>query len=140
MAKKRKFRQQTRAFRKAKKRKLEPRIKAYHNTFQSNVEAIQKDGYIRSNAELKSLGVHQPNRRTGDLSVPMTDEQAIFLYPHFAQYSSQRVTYGVNNETHKENFTEFRVKMWDNIPIHCGGGDDLSLESATAPIHLGITM
>ncbi len=107
--KKRKPRQQTRAFRKAKKRKPEPRIKAYHNTFQSNVEAIQKDGYIRSNAELKSLGVHKPNRRTGDLSVPMTDEQAIFLYPRFAQYSSQRVTYGVNNETHKEIFTELGV-------------------------------
>ena len=109
--KKRKPRQQTRAFRKAKKRKPEPRIKAYHNTFQSNVEAIQKDEYIRSNAELKSLGVHQPNRRTGDLSVPMTDEQAIFLYPHFAQYSSQRVTYGANNETHKEIFTE--LGFWE---------------------------
>ena len=77
MTKKRKPRQH----RKAKKRKLDPRIKAYHNTFQSNVEAIQKDGYIRSNAGLKSLGVHQPNRRMGDLSVPITDEQAIFLYP-----------------------------------------------------------
>lgn len=107
MPKKRKSRQQTRAFRKAKNRKPETQIKAYHNTFQSNIETIRRDGYIRLNAELKSLGVHPPNRRTGDLCVPKTDKQAIFLYPHFAQYSSQRVTYSVNDETHKEKFTEF---------------------------------
>ena len=98
MAKKRKPRQQTRAFRKAKKRKPEPRIKAYHNTFQSNIEAIQKDGYIRSNAELKERGVHPSHFRTGDPSVPVTDEKHIFFYPSFAQYSSERVMYGVNNE------------------------------------------
>ena len=111
MPKKRRSRQQTRAFRKAKKRKPETQIKAYHNTFQSNIETIRRDGYIRSNAKLKSLGVHPPNLRTGDLSVPSTDEQAIFLYPHFAQYSSQRVTYGVNKETLKEKFTEFG--LWE---------------------------
>lgn len=111
MPKKRKSHQQTRAFRKAKKRKPEIQIKAYHNTFQSNVETILRDGYIRSNAELKSLGVHPPNLRTGDLSVPKTDEQAIFLYPHFAQYASQRVTYGVNKETLKEAFTEYG--LWE---------------------------
>lgn len=98
MAKKRKPRQQTRVFRKAKKRKPEPRIKAYHNTFQSNIEAIQKDGYIRSNAELKERGVHRSHFRTGDPSVPVTDEKHIFFYPSFAQYSSECVTYGVNNE------------------------------------------
>ena len=113
MPKKRKSRQQTRAFRKAKKHKPETQIKAYHNTFQSNIETIRRDGCIRSNAELKSLGVHPPNLRTGDLSVPSTDEQSIFLYPHFAQYSSQRVTYGVNKEALKEKFTEFG--LWEHV-------------------------
>lgn len=98
MPKKRKSRQQTRTFRKAKKRKPETQIKAYHNTFQSNIETIRKDGYIRSNAELKERGVHPSHFRTGDPSVPVTDEKHIFFYPSFAQYSSERTTYGVNNE------------------------------------------
>ena len=84
--------------RKSKKRQPKPRILAYHNTNQKKVAEIQADGYIRSNAELKERGVHPSHFRTGDPSVPVTDEKHIFFYPSFAQYSSERGTYGVNNE------------------------------------------
>ena len=98
MKKNRPRRRQKRSFRKSKKRQPKPRILAYHNTYQKNVAKIQADGYIRSNAELKERGVHPSHFRTGDPSVPVTDEKHIFFYPSFAQYSSERVTYGVNNE------------------------------------------
>ena len=98
MKKNRPRRRQKRSSRKSKKRQPKPRILAYHNTNQKNVAEIQADGYIRSNAELKERGVHPSHFRTGDPSVPVTDEKHIFFYPSFAQYSSERVTYGVNNE------------------------------------------
>lgn len=77
-------------------------LKAYHNTNAENVQAIVADGYLRSNAQLKARGAHPPHWRTGDPSVPVTDENAIFFYPYFAQYSLQRVTYGVNLEEIRE--------------------------------------
>jgi hypothetical protein len=98
MKKNRPRRRQKISSRKPKKRQPKPRILAYHNTNQENVAEIQADGYIRSNAELKERGVHPSHFRTGDPSVPVTDEKRIFFYPSFAQYSSERVTYGVNNE------------------------------------------
>ena len=98
MKKNRPRRRQKISSRKSKKRQPKPRILAYHNTNQKNVAEIQADGYIRSNAELKERGVHPSHFRTGDPSVPVTDEKHIFFYPSFAQYSSARVTYGVNNE------------------------------------------
>ena len=98
MKKNRPRRRQKISSRKSKKRQPKPRILAYHNTNQKNVAEIQADGYIRSNAELKERGVHPSHFRTGDPSVPVTDEKRIFFYPSFAQYSSERVTYGVNNE------------------------------------------
>ena len=90
--KKRKPRQQTRAFRKAKKRKPEPRIKAYHNTFQSNVEAI--NGYIRANSR-------------SEVSIPLIFAPGIRVFPSLKNTSfsiqvshniPERVMYGVNNE------------------------------------------
>ena len=98
MKKNRPRRRQKISSRKSKKRQPKPRILAYHNTNQKNVAEIQADGYIRSNAELKERGVHPSHFRTGDPSVPVTDEKHIFFYPSFAQYSSERATYGVNNE------------------------------------------
>lgn len=98
MKKNRPRRRQKRSSRKSKKRQPKPRILAYHNTNKKNVAEIQADGYIRSNAELKERGVHPSHFRTGDPRVPVTDEKHIFFYPSFAQYSSERVTYGVNNE------------------------------------------
>ena len=98
MKKNRPRRRQKISSRKSKKRQPKPRILAYHNTNEKNVAEIQADGYIRSNAELKERGVRPSHFRTGDPSVPVTDEKHIFFYPSFAQYSLERVMYGVNNE------------------------------------------
>ena len=98
MKKNRPRRRQNKSSRKSKKHQPKPHILAYHNTNKKNVAEIEADGNIRSNAELKERGVHPSHFRTGDPSVPVTDEKYIFFYPSFAQYSSERVTYGVNNE------------------------------------------
>ena len=98
-----------------KKRQHKPMIKAYHNTNAITAKEILNGGYIRSNVDLKSLGIHPLERRTGDPSVPQTDEQAIFFYPSFAQYSSQRVTYGVNlGEIKEEIITNLGVAYWES--------------------------
>lgn len=104
--------------RKKRKRRIKaPPILAFHNTALENVDAIKADGFLRSNAELKALGVHPQHWSTGYGTSPNTDEQSIFFYPEFAQYAPEKITYGTNTdkiETQLEYAEQFQPGIYDH--------------------------
>lgn len=104
--------------RKKRKRRIKaPPILAFHNTALENVDAIKADGFLRSNAELKALGVHPQHWSTGYGTSPNTDEKSFFFYPDFAQYAPEKITYGTNTdkiETLLEYAEQFQTGIYDH--------------------------